>query len=236
MTTDARRFYTTVEIAKTNGGWRVHLDARPLVSPAGKGLELPTRRLAEALQAEWSAQGDRVDPRSMPLTRLANVAIDRTPLTRAALVDEAAGYARTDLLCHLEEGDAELKARQDDIWGKVRVRAAAQLGFTLQPVAGVLAHPQPADAVARVRAYTEALDDFRLSGVGYGCGLFGSVILAAALERRWLSGEEAHAAASLDEVYQAERWGADEEAVARRALARKSAQALDLWFDTLSET
>src|SRR5579871_3038314 len=129
------------------GGWTIALDGRELKTPARRALVLPTGELAQAIAREWRQQAERIDLAAMHLTRLANVAIDRAPETRAELAEEAARYAETDLVCHLAETPAILRQRQEAAWAPLRAWASEALGVRLIPVEGVIAITQPAVSI-----------------------------------------------------------------------------------------
>ncbi|MEO0786272.1 MAG: ATP12 family chaperone protein, partial [Pseudomonadota bacterium] len=143
MTDTVKRFYKAASVAEGEGGWHVALDDRPVRTP-GRALQVvPTRTLAGTMAEEWAGQGDTVDIARMHVTRLANVAIDRTPGTREALASEVAKYCETDLTCHLDGNASDLRARQDQAWRPVRDWAGQALGVMLVPVEGILAGVQP---------------------------------------------------------------------------------------------
>ena len=228
-----RRFYKEVSTAKGEAGWGVMLDGRPLRTPEKNLLTFPTETLANVIADEWRAQAERIDLQSMFNTRLDNVAIDRTPGARAELAVEAARYAETDLVCHLAEGPAVLRDRQEAAWAPLREWAAEALGVSLQPVAGIVAKAQPGDSLEAVRRHAGGLDDFRLSGLLHGVGLLGSAVLGLAVERGRISAAEAYELSRIDEAFQAAQWGEDAEAVQRADRHRAEARALDLWFEAI---
>ena len=229
--TRPKRFYKTAELTELGASdYGIALDGRPLRTPAKAVLALPRRALAQAVAEEWNRQGETLELQQMTLTRLANVALDRTPDTRDALVEELVRYVETDLICYLASAPAELRARQDQIWGPIRTWAGQQLGIVLVPVEGIQASPQPEASLAAARAQAQACDDFRLTGLNWACALFGSAILALGLEQGHLSADEAFQASCLDEDWQIEHWGQDEEAQAVRRARQKDAEALQIWF------
>lgn len=228
-----RRFYTEVDVVPHEAGFVVRLDARPLRTPEKKPLATPTQALAELIASEWRAQAERIDFASMWATRLANVVIDRTPRNRAALADEVARYAGTDLLCHLADHPAELCGRQQSAWAPLRDWAAEALGVRLASASGVLPIRQPPDSIEAVRRHAMALDDYRLTGLVHGVALFGSAVLGLAVERGRLTAIGAFDLSRLDEIFQAERWGEDAEARLRTERSRDEARLLDLWFAAL---
>lgn len=229
-----RRFYATAASAEIEGGWGVKLDGKPLRTPARKILALPTQPLAQAVADEWQTQGEHIDFAGMHLFRLANVAIDRTPETREAMADEAARYAATDLLCHLAEAPQSLRAQQDAAWAPLRAWASETLGVHLRAVEGILALDQPAASLQAVKTHARSLDDFRLTALVHAVALFGSAVLALAVERQRISADEAHALSRIDEAFQARQWGEDAEAVERAGLRLEEARALDRWFAALT--
>ncbi len=228
-----KRFYKAAGVDPAPEGWQIVLDGRPVRTPAGAALALPVAALAASVSAEWAGQETEVDIESMTLTRLANVAIDRTPLNRAALAAEVRRYCETDLVCHLAEGPAELRARQEAHWTGLRAWAGMALGVVLVPVTGVIAAPQPDASLRAAECHAAALDDFNLTGLAFGCGLLGSAVIAMALHAGEIDGAAAFHASRIDEDYQAALWGRDAESDAAAARCQAEALALDTWFTTL---
>lgn len=243
MTTDQtrnsqlpRRFYKQAAAAACGDKWQVELDGRVLKTPAKQTLLLPAEALANAIAAEWDAQAEHVDPATMPLTRLTNVAIDQTPAAREALAAEVAKYAETDLVCHLAEGPAALRERQEAAWRPLRDWAGQSLGIVLIPVEGIIASPQPSASLEAAHAHAMALGNIRLTGLAWACGLYGSGVLALAVERGRISAGDAFHASRIDEDWQIEQWGADEEAAQAAENRRKDALALGELFESVGET
>lgn len=228
-----KRFYKHAKQVEADSGWTVELDGRGLTTPEKAQLRLPTEALAEAIAAEWERQQDRIHIASMYLTRLANVAIDRTPKTREGMAEELARYCQTDLVCHLASSPKDLRETQEAAWTPVRVWAGKALGIVLVPVEGIIASPQPNASLLAARTHAMGLDDFRLTGLAYACGLFGSALLALATEQGEIDGLEAFDRTLVDEKYQMARWGSDEEAEARIEAHRREAIAVKAWFDNL---
>ncbi len=229
-----KRFYKASTVSETDQGWQVLLDGRSVKTPARAGLILPSRALAEAIAEEWNAQSDQIDIANMHLMRLANVAIDRVPETREEMAEEFARYCETDLTCHLAEGPQELVRREQAAWAPVRDWAEQTLGISLVAVEGIVASPQPDASLEAAREHAMGLDDFRLVGLLYACGLYGSALLALAVEQEMISAEDALLRARIDEIYQAEEWGEDAEAIARVAHLEEQVQALEVWFSSLA--
>jgi chaperone required for assembly of F1-ATPase len=225
-----KRFYKEAAAEQMPGGWTVTLDGRSIKTPARAALCLPSQRLARAIAAEWNDQGEAIDLVGMHLTRLANVAIDRTPEARDEMADELARYCETDLLCHLAEGPMELVEREEAYWRPVRDWAGQELDILLVPVEGLLASPQPDASLEAARQVALDMDDFRLTGTLYACGLFGSALLALAVAEGQLSAADAFEVSRVDEAWQIEQWGEDEEAKAATEARRKEARALETWM------
>lgn len=221
-----RRFYREVALTPATHGWQITLDGKLLRSPAKAELVLPTEQLAQAVRAEWDQQQDHVVPHSMPLMQLASTTIDRVALNHAKVVAETAGYAASDLLCYRAERPEELVARQTQIWQPLLDWANRRFDTALQTTTGIIAIPQSPASLAQFERVVQALDPWRLTALASLTGATGSLILALALLERHLTPEAVVQAAQLDELYQAERWGDDAEAVQRRQnLARDIADA-----------
>ncbi len=228
-----KRFYEQVSIVRGSDGWAVMLDGRPLRTPEKRMLAFPAETLAAVIAEEWRAQQERIDLQSMFNTRLANVALDRTPVAREALADEAAKYAETDLTCHLAEKPAALRVRQETAWAPLRGWALGEMGVGLIPATGIVPTPQPRGSLDAVRRHALGLDDFRLTGLLHAVGLLGSAVLGLAVERGRLAAADAYELSRIDEEFQAEHWGEDAEAARRTQRQRAEARALDLWFGAI---
>ncbi len=227
------RFYKDASVEAAEGGWAVTLDGRQMKTPERKTFLVPNKTLAEHVAAEWDGQGDTVQIPTLHLTRLVNVALDRVGTQRAGMVDELVKYCETDLLCFLAETPADLRARQTEAWGPVRDWAGKALDIMLMEVpGGVLAAPQPPASLEAARTYGAGLDDLRLTGVNFGLGLFGSALLSIAVCEKRLGAGEAYEMSILDELYQAEQWGTDEENEARLTNNRVQASALGKFFSS----
>jgi chaperone required for assembly of F1-ATPase len=196
--------------------WRLVLDGRPGRTPAGAPFRLPHRRLAAAIAQEWQAQEERIDPATMPMTRLAATALDRIGRHRGEIIRDIANYAGTDLLCYRAETPADLVRLQQQAWQPLLDWADEHLGAHLVVTAGVVPVAQPPEAVARLAARVAAADDFTLTALAATVQATGSLIIGLALVDGRLAADAAFDAALLDERYQAAQWGVDPEAEARR--------------------
>jgi chaperone required for assembly of F1-ATPase len=213
-----RRFY---RLAEAGAGRDILLDGRPVRTPGRVPLAVPTQALAEAIADEWNAQGDRIDPRAMPLTGLANAAIDRVAPDPQAFADGLSAYGESDLLCYRAEGPDKLAARQSESWDPILAWAQQRYDLVFELAMGVIHMPQPPDTIARLRAAVAARDPFQLAGLSPLVTISGSLIVALALAEGAISLDTAWAAASLDEQWQAEQWGEDAEATAALANRRR---------------
>lgn len=206
-----KRFWSEARAAEVEGGWTVHLDGRPVRTPAKAPLTVPTLGLAEAIAAEWAAQGEYLRPETMPLTRTANSAIDRLGQIAPAVVEDLAGFGASDLICYRSEGPMELVARQAADWDPLVDWAAGQ-GAPLVVTTGIVPVAQPAASLDRLRARVAALDPFRLAAFHDLVALSGSLVIALAVLDGWLPAEAGWRASRIDEDWQREQWGPDEEA------------------------
>jgi chaperone required for assembly of F1-ATPase len=228
-----RRFYKAVTVVEAGGGFGVQLDNRNLRTPKAQLMILPTRAAAEQVAAEWAGQGETLEMATMHATRLANTAIETIGASREGVADQVAQYAGSDLVCYFAEDPAGLVARQEAAWVPLLARAAQEEGVRLERSAGIVHREQPAASLARVREIALSLDDFALAGLAFGVSLFGSAVLGIALLRGWLGAEEAYDLSRLDEAFQEEQWGIDEEAAERTARLRGEARMLGRWFEAL---
>lgn len=226
-----RKFYKAVSVVEEDGGgFAVKLDGRNVRSPKGGKLVAPTRALAEMVAAEWDAQTDVIEMATMHATRLAFTAAEAISQAREATADQVASYAGSDLICYFAEEPAGLIERQNARWGPVLDRAQQELALTFVRATGIIHETQPPETLAKVKALALEADDYGLAGLAFGTSLFGSAVLAVALQRGWLSGEQAWELSRLDEAYQEEKWGVDEEAAERNLRLRGEAVMLEQWF------
>ncbi len=216
-----RRFYADVSVAEADGAFGPRLDGRPVRTPAKRALGVPTRALADALAAEWRAQGEVIEPDTMPLTRLVNSAIDGVALHREASVAEVAKFAETDLVCYRAGEPDALVAAQAAAWDPVLAFAGERFAARFVLARGVMYVPQPEPALAAVRTVVAGTaagpaGALRLAALSVMTTLTGSVLLALAVAFDVMDVADAWAAANVDEDHQARVWGADSEAIDRR--------------------
>ncbi len=207
-----KRFWKEAKVVEVDGGYSVELDGRPIKTPAKTLLRVPTLALARAIAGEWDAQVDTIDPAAMPVTRTANSALDKVAHQFAEVADMLAAYGDSDLLCYRATHPEELIARQSEKWDPLLDWAADELEARLLPVAGIMHQPQDAQALARLAARVHEMSDFELAGFHDLVAISGSLVLALAVTSERLPVDEAWELSRLDETWQEEQWGVDEEA------------------------
>ncbi len=219
-----KRFWDTAAIAPETTGWGVQLDGRPLRVPGGAPLLVGSRPLAEAIAAEWQAaggaKGGEMSYADVPLTRLAGTAQERIAPDPEPVILELVRYAESDLLCYRADGPEGLAARQAICWQPWLDWAETRYGARLAVTAGIVHIPQNPDALAELAGAVAAQGPLRLAGLGIAVPALGSLVLALAVADGALDAGAAHDIAALDELFQEELWGADDEAVIRRARVR----------------
>jgi len=220
-----KRFYKEAAAVAANQGWSIELDGRPIKTPARQPLAVPTRALAEAIAEEWRAQGDSIDPRTMPLTGLANAAIDRVAPDPAAFARDLARYGEGDLLCYRADHPADLVARQAETWDRLLGWARGRYDVAFEIVTGIIHRPQPPATVARLAEAVAARGAFALAGLSPLVTIGGSLVIALALAEGAIEAEPAFDAAHLDELFQAEQWGEDALALEAREARRRDFNA-----------
>lgn len=216
-----KRFWTSATAAPVDGGWGIELDGKPLRTPARALLRVPGAELATAIAGEWAEAAQEIDPRAMPLTGLANAAIDRVAPDPAAFAATLARYAEGDLACYRAESPQPLIDRQAESWDALLAWARRRYDVDFAVTAGIVHVAQPPATVRRLAHEVAALDAFRLAGLAPMVTIGGSLIAALAVLERGLTTARAWDAVSLDERWQLEQWGADAEAEA--ALANRRA-------------
>lgn len=211
-----KRFYKDVATKDEDGGVLLLLDGKTVRTPGKVPLVLPSQDLAEAVAQEWRAQGTWIDPHTMPLTRLANSALDGVSGQERAVIDDILGFAGADLLCYRAEGPDGLVALQAKHWDKVLAWAREGLEAPLVQSRGVAHVAQPQSSLDRIGERLGALDAFSLAALHVMTALTGSAVLALAVALGRLTPEEAWAVAHVDEDWQTSQWGEDAEAATRR--------------------
>lgn len=210
-----KRFWTAAEVVAEEGGWSIRLDGRAVRTPARALLAVPGERLARAIAAEWAAQGEEIDPRTMPMTGFANATIDRVLPVPGEFRGQIAAYAESDLLYYRAAEPEELVAAQRAAWDPLLDWAEARHAVTFILTAGVLPVDQPARTLAALRGAVEAIDPWLLAGAATLTQIGGSLVAMLALLDGAVDADALWDVVTLDERWQAEQWGEDTEAAAR---------------------
>ena len=220
-----KRFYKDVAVEEEDGRAAIKLDGKSVRTPGKAPLSVPNKKLAEAIAEEWRAQGDHIDPRTMPLTKLANSAIDGIEGQTEAVVDDIVKHAGTDLLCYRASEPKGLVAEQAKHWDPVIAWAKDALNAPLTLAGGIVHAPQADASLAEIKKRFGEFDAFSLAALHFMTSLTGSALLALAVALKRLTPDEAWAAAHVDEDWQASKWGEDAEAKARRETRRRDFDA-----------
>jgi chaperone required for assembly of F1-ATPase len=211
-----KRFYTRAGVAESPDGFAITLDDKPIRTPSGRTLVAPTRQIADAMAAEWEAQQETIDPLTMPLTRFGNSVVEGVADKIDAVADDIAKYLGSDLLFYRAGHPEALVAREALHWDPIVFWAADTLGAHFILAEGIVHVRQPDSAVAAARAALPS-DAWQLAALHVVTSLTGSALLALALFHGVLDSDEVWAAAHVDEDWNIEKWGVDEEVAARRA-------------------
>lgn len=228
-----KRFWNSAEATAEGAAWAVDLDGKPLRTPARAPLVVPTEALARAIADEWRSVEEKVDPRAMPLTGLANAAIDRVAPEREAFAAGLASYGESDLACYRADSPRELVARQEESWDGLLAWARRRFDVDFRTTCGVMHVEQPPATVRRLAHAVAALDAFRLAGLSPLVTIGGSLVVALAVLEGAVTAEEAWRAVTIDEQWQLEQWGGDAEAEQRLENRRRDFLAAAEFFDLL---
>ncbi len=207
-----KRIYKTVAVEPRDGGHAVTLDGRGAKTPGGQPLVLPNAALAGAVAAEWDAQIDDIAPETMPMIRLATVALDMVAPRRAPVIDEIVGFGASDLVCYRADAPAALAARQNEVWQPLIDGLAARHGVHLSVTEGVIPIVQPAESISALHDVVAGHDDMALAALHTLSTVLGSLVIALAVADGVLDAVTAWTASRIDEDHQTERWGEDAEA------------------------
>ena len=225
-----KRFWAQAVAEPCNGGYTVRLDARPVRTPLKAALILPTLAMAQAIAAEWDAQSGLVKPETMPVTRAANSAIDKIVPQFDEVADLLSAYGASDLICYRATDPQALIARQSQAWDPMITWAAEALHAPLIATAGVMHIEQAPASLDALRAQVFALDPFRIAGIHDLIAISGSLVLALAVTHRKVTAKEAWMLSRIDEHWQQELWGIDEEAAEYAALREAAFLQADRFY------
>ena len=228
-----KRFWKEAAAEREEVGWAIRLDGKPLRTPARAALRVPTGALAQAIAAEWNGVGETVDPRALPLTGLANAAIDRVSPDKEAFAAGIAKYGENDLACYRADAPPELAGRQAKSWDELLAWARRRFDVDFCTTTGIL-HVQQADAtVQRLGHAVVSLDPFRLAGLSPLVTIGGSLVAALAVLEGQLEVADAWRAVTIDEQWQSEQWGTDSEAEASLEARRRDFLAAARFLELL---
>ncbi|OWU84009.1 ATPase [Oceanicola sp. 22II-s10i] len=227
----AKRFWKSAGVVPAGDGFTVELDGRPVRTPGKSPLILPSRAMAELIAAEWDAQDTTIDPNSMPATRAANSAIEKVATQFDAVAEMLAAYGDADLLCYRAEAPHELVQRQAEAWDPLLDWAAEVYGARLEARTGLMHEPQDPEALARLDAEVRRLSSFELTAFHDLVSLSGSLVIGLAAARDHRPADDLWTLSRLDELWQEELWGADEEAAEVAEIKRQAFLNAKQFFD-----
>ena len=217
-----KRFWKTASVTDAEGGWTVTLDGRPIKTPAKVPLVVPSAALAELIASEWDAQQGEVRPETMPATRMANSAIDKVLPQFREVAEMLAEYAGSDLLCYRAEDPEALAARQAERWNPLLAWAEAHYGAPLLVTRGIVHVRQPEDSLQALRAAVFAQSPHQLAALHDLIAITGSMVLGLAIAERRITPDEGFNLSRIDEHWQIEQWGQDDEAAEIEAAKRQA--------------
>jgi chaperone required for assembly of F1-ATPase len=229
-----KRFWKQAEVVEVDGGFGVALDGRRVKTPGRVDLAVPTRVLAEAIATEWNDCGETIDPQEMPLTGLANAAIERVGVDRQVFATGLARYAESDLFCYRADGPAMLVDRQAESWDALLGWARRRYDVDFATCSGVMHIAQPAETIRKLGHAVASLNDFQLAGLSPLVTIGGSLVAALAVLEKMMPAEDAWEAVSLDDRWQLEQWGDDAEARTALDARRRDFMAAARFLDLLS--
>lgn len=215
-----KRFYREVSVEQLEQGFAVRLDTRAIKTPIGAQQIVPSRALAEALAAEWAAQGEELDLSLFRFRDLADYALDIIGTERDTALSKMLAFAETDTLCYRADPDEALYRRQQEIWEPLLTEFETREGIRLERVSGIMHRPQSAETLEILHKRLAALDDFTLAGLQTVTSLAASLSIGLLALETNAQADPLWAAANLEELWQAELWGQDDEAEARLAKRR----------------
>ena len=227
------RFYKDVSVGSADGLHLILLDGKSVKTPNGATLALPSKALAHAIAEEWRAQEKTIKPQSLLLTKLANTAIDRVASNPAGACEQLLAVAKGDVVSYRAESPADLVERQALTWDPLLSWVRQRFGVSLRTAKGLSVIEQEPVSVRALTETLEGHDAFVLAGLYSAAALLGSLVIALALLEGELSPENAFAAANLEKIYQAERWGWDPQETARADAERAELNQISRFLDLL---
>lgn len=226
----AKRFWDAATVEPGPDGFAILLDGRPVRTPAKAQLILPTEALARSVSEEWAAQEGQVDPGTMPLTRAANAAIDKVTPQFAEVANLISDYGDSDLICYRADYPQGLVERQAQAWDPLMEWAAATFGARLEARSGVMHNPQSIDATAALSTAVHKMSAFELTALHDLVGLSGSLVIGLAVTKGFEAPESLWERSRVDELWQIEEWGEDEEAAQAAAVKKQEFLTAETFF------
>ena len=217
-----KRFWKTVDVVPMDGAFTVRLDGRQIKTPAKAPLIAPTRAFADLIAAEWEAQGEKIDPETMPATRAANAALDKVRVQFDEVAALLVAYGETDLLCYRADGPKELVTRQSAAWDPLLDWSAARFGVAWAVTEGVMPTPQPAETLRKLAAHVAGFTAFELTAFHDLVAMSGSLVIALAVTEGHAPPETLWQVSRIDEDWQIDQWGEDDDAAATAARRRQA--------------
>ncbi len=226
-----KRFYKTVTIAETSlDGFQIHLDGRPIRTPAKSLLQLPSEELAIVVADEWSLQGEDIAPATMPFTQLANSALDLLGEHRQKVIAVMVDFINADLICYRAKNPKDLVENQSKHWQPLVDWFNMEFDTQLVVTTGILHVPQNREVANKLDEKFAKYSDFQITGLHELATITKSITIALAVVQGRITTEQAWQAAHVDEDHQAGRWGEDDEAAERAAALQKAfGEAAELW-------
>jgi len=216
-----KRFYKTVSVDLLDeGGYMIQLDGRPIKTPLKQTLGVHSFSLAKAIAKEWDDQKDEIDLEGMLFTKLSHTTLDRVRAMNQDVLDEILSFAGSDLLCYRATEPNSLVVREQERWDPFLSWFESTYNIKMKTVCGIVHEEQNLEDLRKIADLLGTLDDFSLTAVHNITSLTGSALLALALVLGDWTSHEIWAAAFIDEDYQMERWGGDEEVIRRREMRR----------------
>ena len=229
-----RRFWKEARAVERDGGWGVDLDGKPLRTPAREPLIVPTKSLAEAISAEWNGVEEKIDPGALPLTGLANAAVDRVAPDKEAFAQDLARYAEADLACYRVEGPSALVDRQVESWDALLGWGRRRFDVDFRTTSGIVHVDQPVATIDRLSQAVAALDPVRLAGLSPLVTISGSLLAALGVLEGAFTSEQAWEAVTVEDHWQLEQWGSDAEAEAALDNRRRDFMAAARFLELLN--
>ena len=212
-----KRFYKDVAVALVEGGWQVTLDERGVKTVKGARQVVPSEARANALADEWSGQGDKIEPASLVLRDMADFAIDLVSADRSGTICKLVEYGETDTLCYRADPEDALYKQQQDQWEPILRSVEKRHNLRFHRISGVIHKSQPVETMEKLRRLLSGMDSFILAGLQNTASLAASLCIALETAREDSNPEELWRLASLEEEWQAQLWGRDDQAEARLA-------------------